>query len=175
MGGGDRRGEHERGQVQDRGAGDLGGEAVGRGEREDAPAERAHDPQPTGIGSGGEREGASQDHPERHAVVLLVTGDHQAEDDDAHALLRVLQSVAEGEAGRGEDLGPAHAARDPVGVGRAEQPVHRGHDQVAEDEPDRGRDHHGQHDLAQHALPLHGGGRGQRRADQAADQRVRGG
>jgi hypothetical protein len=52
----------------------------------------------------------------------------------------------------------------------AEDPQDGGHHQVAEDEPDHGREHHRDDDLDQHAMPEHGRPCGERRAAHATEQ-----
>ncbi len=123
----------------------------------------------------------------------------QGQGDDAHGLLRVVHAVGEAHARCTDDLRLAEQAVDPARSGQSGQQAtrrgHRGddreqhaHQQEAGNEAEHGRTDHRHDHLPQHAraAPDRVGrlgpddrlevvaSRGERRADQSADQRVRG-
>src|SRR5437588_366627 len=83
----------------------------------------------------------------------------------------VVETVTERHRCRRERLSGAEAAVHASRAPPPEQPKDREHHEVGGDEPDDGRDHHRDDDLVAYTRPQHRGPGGERRSDEAADER----
>ena len=125
----------------------FGGEAGERAEFGDALAHRFHDAPAAGHSPAGHCESAANNHPIWNDVGTQVAGGEQRRGDDAHALLRVVGTVAEAECGGGEQLQTAKPAVDARGRLAMNDPTGGYGDEEADGESNDWRDEDENHGL----------------------------
>src|SRR6266545_4653354 len=174
VGGRDRGAEADRGHVQHRTGGGFGGEAL-RWVQVDHPAtERTDDPPAARVRPERQHRGGEEVDPERDVLLAgLDPAGVEREHHDAHRLGGVLHAVAERHAPGRNGLRVPEAPVQLAWVAAPEQPRHGEHHQIAEPEPDQGRDHHRDDDLLDYACPEDAGATDRGGAHQAPDQGVR--
>ena len=176
-----RRAEQRRPEDHGRRAG-LAAQPVDGLHAVDAPADGAHDAPAAGRGAERQRDSAAEHRPQRRRRRRDVAVGEQQRGDHAGRLLGVVGAVAEGERRGGRPLAGLREVAPAAGRA-ARAAAHEAHErerrQRAEQRRDRerraGADHADRVDAVQPA-PVHraAAARHERRADEAADERVAG-
>ncbi len=159
------------------GADSLRGEPLRGVHLDDARAHRPDDRPSAGVGPERHRARGREDHPRRHVEVggVEVAVGEKRERDDTHRLLRVVGAVRQREQRAGDHLPGPEGAVDGAGAPLAHRLVEDRDLQARELARTQRRHDCGREHLGQQTVPVHAvhADRGQHRADDPPDQRVR--